>query len=57
MYHVGSGRADGALQVGSMLPGALRVQEGIDWQFIYDGPAFADGTFRADGSLVERLYG
>lgn len=52
MYHVGSGRADGALQVGSMLPGALRVQEGIDWQFIYDGPAFADGTFRADGSLV-----
>ena len=52
MYHVGGAKADGSLQVGSMLPGALRVQEGIDWQFIYDGPAFADGTFRADGSLI-----
>ena len=52
MYHVGNVRADGTLQAGAMLPGALRVQEGIDWQFIPDGAAFADGSFRADGSLI-----
>ena len=35
-----------------MLPRTLQFQEGIDWQFIPDGPAFYDGSFRYAGTVI-----
>ena len=52
MRTIGSGKADGSIRLGDVLPGTLQVREGIDWQFVYDGPAFFDGTFKADGTVI-----
>lgn len=48
----GTWKADGEHRVGDIIkPGALKLQEGIDWQFIPDGRATADGAYTACGDL------
>lgn len=48
----GTWKADGEHRAGDIIkPGALKLQEGIDWQFIPDGRATADGAFTACGDL------
>lgn len=52
MYHIGNIKADGSHKFGEMLPNTLRLQDGIDWQFISDGPNFFDGSYQFDGSVI-----
>lgn len=52
LYRFDGHPADGTLRCGEMLPGTLQFQEGIEWQFVYDGSASFDGTFQADGTTI-----
>lgn len=50
-YADGSYTADGTRKAGEIQPGALELQEGIEWQFVPDGSAEADGAFTACGDI------